>query len=64
MGSHAQYEREVSGRKYKVTVDEGEREFDDFLLRSMVHQSGLTRDQFYCGSKTAAKKINKRIGDK
>jgi len=34
------------------------------LMRSMVNQSGLTPDQFYCGSKTAAKKINTRKGDK
>lgn len=57
-GSHAQYEGVVDGITRKVTVDEGEKEFDDFLIKSMIRQSGLTRNEFYCTTKVTALKIN------
>lgn len=57
-GSHAQYEK---GSR-KVTVDMAVKEFDPFLLQSMIRQSGLDRDSFYSSTKAAAKKINKRMG--
>ncbi len=46
-GSHAQYEGESHGQRRVVTVDTAESEFDDFLIRSMIRQSGLTRVEFY-----------------
>jgi predicted RNA binding protein YcfA (HicA-like mRNA interferase family) len=57
-GSHCQWERRESERVFAVTVDEGINEFDDFLIKTMIQQSGLTRDQFYSGCKSAAKKAN------
>jgi predicted RNA binding protein YcfA (HicA-like mRNA interferase family) len=62
-GSHAQYGAVIGGIKRKVTVDMGLDEFDDFLLRSMVRQSGLSRNQFYLCTKATAKKINGRFTD-
>jgi predicted RNA binding protein YcfA (HicA-like mRNA interferase family) len=60
-GSHAQYEGIINKIKRKVTVDMNEAEFDTDLLKSMIRQSGLSRDQFYCSTKRTAKKINKRV---
>jgi len=59
-GSHAQYEGMIKGKKRKVTVDMSEPEFDDFLIKSMIAQSGLSREEFYCSTKNTAKKINKK----
>ncbi|MBI3979292.1 MAG: hypothetical protein HY331_14005 [Chloroflexi bacterium] len=39
-----------------MTVDEAIDEFDDELIARMIQQSGLTRDQFYSGCKSAARK--------
>jgi predicted RNA binding protein YcfA (HicA-like mRNA interferase family) len=56
-GSHAQYENE---KRCKVTVDLAVSEFTDFLLKSMISQSGLTREEFYGATRSTAKKINLR----
>jgi len=48
-GSHAQYEKsadKTNPRKI-VTVDVGKKEFSVDLIKSMIRQSGLTRDEFY-----------------
>ena len=63
VGSHAQYEGVVAGKKRKVTVDMGEEVFDVFLLKSMIAQSGLSREEFYCSTKATAKKIDMRAID-
>ena len=60
VGSHKQFIATIKNIKRRVTVDGSNDEFDDFLLRSMISQSGLSRDEFYCSCKSAAKKINKR----
>jgi predicted RNA binding protein YcfA (HicA-like mRNA interferase family) len=57
-GSHAQYEK---GSR-KVTVDMSVKEFDPFLLQSMMRQAGLDRDSFYSSTKAGAKKINNKFG--
>lgn len=51
----------VNGEKRKVTVDMAEYEYGDFLMQSMIRQSGMNRDDFYCSHKSTAKKINKRL---
>lgn len=61
VGSHAQYEGIIREIKRKVTVDMGEKDFDKDLIKSMIRQSGLSRDEFYCSTKSTAKKINKRV---
>jgi predicted RNA binding protein YcfA (HicA-like mRNA interferase family) len=58
VGSHAQYESVRGGKSYKVTVKTNIDEFNDFLMKSMIRQSGLTREDFYSATKSTAKKIN------
>ena len=43
-----------------MTVDDSIDEYCDDLLKIVIHQSGLSRDEFYRSTKSAAKKINKR----
>jgi hypothetical protein len=59
VGSHAQYIGYFSGIRRKVTVDMAEREFNDFLIKSMLRQSGMSRNEFYCSTKATAKKIGR-----
>ncbi|MGH2574333.1 MAG: type II toxin-antitoxin system HicA family toxin [Ignavibacteria bacterium] len=59
VGSHAQYIGIIKGQKRRVTVDMHIDDFDDNLIKSMISQSGLSREDFYCSTKTTAKKINK-----
>ena len=60
-GDHDQYEGYIKGKRRLVSVDMGQKDFDDFLVKSMVEQSGLTRVQFYCSTKSTAKKINRKL---
>ena len=41
-----------------MTVDMDYPELDDFLMRSIVRQSGFTRDEFYGATKKTAKTAN------
>jgi predicted RNA binding protein YcfA (HicA-like mRNA interferase family) len=58
VGSHAHYERLPKGRfpTAVVTVDTQYKEFDDDLITTMIDQSRHTRDEFYCATKSTAKK--------
>lgn len=58
-GGHDFYKASHSGRNWTVTVDPNNSPFDDFLLRSMISQSGFTREQFYGATARTAKKIAK-----
>jgi len=55
--SHVQWEKKHKGITFVVTLDDAISEFDDFLLKVMIEQSGLKRDQFDAGSRSAARKI-------
>jgi predicted RNA binding protein YcfA (HicA-like mRNA interferase family) len=58
-GSHEQWESgSIRGRRRLVTVDAGVRECSMKLIRSMIEQSGLTRDEFYRQTARTAPKIN------
>ena len=46
-GSHQHWVREHDGRRYKVTVDCPKEPFTGDLLRWMILQAGVTKDQFY-----------------
>ncbi len=60
--SHEFWEHEdIGGRRRFVTVDTGYSEFDQSLIKTMIAQSGLSRDDFYCQVASTARKINKRI---
>jgi len=58
-GSHAHYECEASGStpRHVVTVDMTVDNFDEYLIKSMIRQSGVTRDQFYGATKGTRRKI-------
>lgn len=56
-GGHDFYKAAHSGKAWKVTVDPKASPFGDFLLKSMIAQSGYSRDQFYRATKKTAKKI-------
>lgn len=45
-GSHKQYVGIVRGKKYRVTVITGQREFTPKTLRSMIQQSGLSEEEW------------------
>ena len=64
VGSHRQYVATIGNVSRRVTVDTSIDDFDDYLLKSMMRQSGLSREEFYCSSKSAAKKISMRIRNK
>ncbi len=59
-GTHAQYEHPKTDEHPRsvVTVDMGYREFDDGIIKSMIRQSNLTREQFYGATKRTAKKAS------
>jgi|SRR5208283_3751929 len=59
-GSHAQWERAADGRRLRsiVTVDVSKAEFREELMKSMIRQSNLTREEFYSATKRTAKKAN------
>ena len=56
-GGHDFYKATHSGRPWTVNVDEKESPFDDFLLKSMIAQSGYSHKAFYFATKKTAKKI-------
>ena len=59
-GSHAQWEltQGADGKRHVVTVDTACSEFDDFLMKSIVRNSGFSRDEFYGATKKTAKAAN------
>jgi len=62
-GSHAHYEGFVKGKRVIVTVDMSYPEFDDKRIKTMIAQSGLTREEFYRANKATARKIGLRKAD-
>ena len=60
VGSHHKYTRIVQGIQRTVTVDHSIDDFDPFLLKSMISQSGFSREEFYCATKETARKIGRK----
>jgi predicted RNA binding protein YcfA (HicA-like mRNA interferase family) len=58
--AHAHWEllRCPRGQRRLVSVDMAYAEFDDFLMKNMIDQSGFSRDQFYGATKRSARKGN------
>jgi len=50
VGSHHKYTRVVKGRQREVTVDHAIDDFGAFLIKSMINQSGFSREDFYCAT--------------
>ncbi|HID87074.1 MAG TPA: addiction module toxin, HicA family [Anaerolineae bacterium] len=59
-GSHEYYKGTIKGIPRTVTVDVHYGEFDAKMIRFLLDQSGLTREEFYGSTKRTAKKINLR----
>lgn len=61
-GEHPCYEREADATRDRkiVPVDDYE-EFDQTLIKLMIHQSGFNRDEFYGATKATARKINAKL---
>ena len=60
VGSHHKYTRTVKGIQREVTVDYAIDDFDAFLIKSMISQSGFSREDFYCATKKTARKIGRK----
>lgn len=57
-GSHEQWEHaNVGGQRRLVTVDAAERDFGVKLMKTMISQSGLTREEFYGATPGTGRKI-------
>ncbi|MBI4443356.1 MAG: type II toxin-antitoxin system HicA family toxin [Acidobacteria bacterium] len=58
-GSHAHFERNPGdgGIRRVVTVDMSKPEFWPELIRSMIRQSGQSREEFYGATKGTKKKL-------
>jgi hypothetical protein len=56
---HPVYERAADKKRPRavVPVDDYD-EFDETLIKSMISQSGFSREEFYGATKTTAKKVN------
>ncbi len=76
VGKHPCYERKGDAiRPRKVVPVDDYEEFDETLIKSLISQSGFSREEFYGATKATAKKINiqkvfipcdtcgKRLGD-
>jgi predicted RNA binding protein YcfA (HicA-like mRNA interferase family) len=50
-GSHETWERPADGTRKReiVTVDIAEQQFDNYLMKSMIRQSGFTQTEFCTG---------------
>lgn len=57
-GDHKYYYREVRGEKRVLQVDMGTPTYSDHYLKLLITESGMSRDEFYCSTKSTAKKIN------
>ena len=55
---HPCYERDADEKRKRavVPIDDYD-EFDETLIKSMISQSGFTREEFYGATKSTAKKI-------
>ncbi len=56
-GDHNFYVHTVKGQKCIAQVDMGNPSYKDVWLKLVIRESGMTREQFYCSTKSAAKKI-------
>jgi len=49
--SHEQWVKDISGRRYKVTVDCPKAPFSPDLISSMARQAGVSKKAFYAALK-------------
>lgn len=61
-GDHDTYSGQWAGRKRIVTVDMGIGNYNDpAMIKMILRESGMTREEFYGATKKTAKKINLRM---
>lgn len=60
-GDHDHYIDKDIGGNHLVTVKRNVDVYDDFLIKSMIAQSGVGRKQFYGATKATAKKIGLKL---
>jgi len=59
VGKHPCYEREADAiRQRKVVPVDDYDEFEEKLIKSLILQTGFTREEFYGAAKSSAKKLN------
>ena len=46
-GSHQQFVGFIKGKKHRVTLIAGRRDFPQGTVKSIIHQSGLSEEEFY-----------------
>jgi predicted RNA binding protein YcfA (HicA-like mRNA interferase family) len=63
VGSHNRYQGRIRDQARTVTVDMHYPQFDDKLLKRMITQSGLTREEFYGSVRSTAQKIGLRADE-
>ena len=59
-GSHHYYAGVWKGKRRMVTVDHIASTYGDDLIKMMIRQSGMSREEFYGSTRRTAKKINLR----
>ena len=62
-GSHRRYQGHVRGQARSVTVDTHYQQLDVKLLKRVIAQSGLTREEFYGSTRDTAHKISLRVDE-
>ena len=55
--SHRQYRGFTKGQERIVTVDTKIKAFEDKLIKSTIHQSGLSREEFYGSTKEGSGRL-------
>lgn len=63
-GDHRYYVREVRGKKRIPQIDWGIDMYNSNWIKTIIKQSGMTREQFYCSTKKTARKIGLGCADK
>lgn len=63
-GDHKYYTRVVKGKKRVAQVDMGNPGYNDRLIKLVILQCGMTREEFYCSIKSTSKKIGKPCAEK
>jgi len=62
-GSHAQYGGTIHGQFRRVTVDLHYRDLDERMIKRLILQSGLSREEFYGSVRESAQKIGLRASE-
>ncbi len=60
-GSHEHYEADINGVRRKITLDKNDSPYNDFIIKSMIRQSGFSRKEFYGATKNTFKKIRNTL---